>query len=159
MLDGKKCWDILNVVKLQEIVSNQGAFNRFHFLHKTYGCLTERTGYYGYRYSTPHNKISQFLCDSYDFIPPNPQNKCDGCIQTFLVRYALILSNGGLVIIFHNKIRDKIIHFIRQAFYPHCVCGKPPIHLVRSRSDEEVWHEGTFLKTWGGMSIWGLWEI
>ena len=79
-------------------------------------------------------------------------------MQTFSVIYALIFSNGGLVIIFHNKIRDKIIHLTRKAFSPNYVCGESLIHLVRSRSEEQVRHGGRFPETMGDVSTQGLWE-
>ena len=47
---------------------------------------------------------------------------------------------------------------VRKAFSPHCVRGEPPIHQVRSRSDEEVsnWKGG--LETISDVLIRGWWE-
>ena len=78
-------------------------------------------------------------------------------MKTFLVRHALIFTNGGLVIAIHNDICDEIIHLAKQAFLPHCVLGKPLIHLGCIRSDRKVRHGGSVPETRGGVSIQGIW--
>ena len=80
-------------------------------------------------------------------------------MQNFSVRHALSFRNRGLVIARQNETCDKIIHLVRKAFSPHCVCKEPLIHLGHSRSEDEVRHGGTLTETWDGVSIRGLREI
>ena len=80
-------------------------------------------------------------------------------MQTFLVRHALILPNGGLVVASHNEIRDNIIHLTKQYFSPTWIRGEPLIHVGRSIYEEEVHQVGIIPEMRGNMSIWGLWEI
>ena len=75
-------------------------------------------------------------------------------MKTVLVRHALVYPNEGLVIARHNEICDNIIHLAKQALFRHFVRSKPQIHLVISRSEEEVRQEWSVLETRGGVSIW-----
>ena len=79
-------------------------------------------------------------------------------MKTFSVRYALCLPTGGLVIVHHNEICDKIIHITKQAFSLKCLYEKNLIHLGHSRYEEEVNNGGIIPETQGDVSIWGLWE-
>ena len=125
-------------------------------LYQTHGCLSELMGYYGNRYSTYRNRILWFLCACYDFNPPKFQNKCDGCLQTFLVCHALSCSNGDIFITRRNEIWDEIIHLSRQALPSYFLCIKPLIQLVCVIYEEEVYHVWRFSETWGDVSIWGI---
>ena len=109
-------------------------------MRQTHGSVAECTGYHGHWYSTSRNGILQFLCASYNVNPPNLQNKCDGCMQTFSLCHVLIFPNGGLVIACHNDICDEIIHLAKQAFSPNCILSEPLVHLVCSIYEEEVPH-------------------
>ena len=71
----------------------------------------------------------RYLCVGYNVNPPNLQNKCDGCMQTFSVHHALSCPNGDIIIACHNEVRDNIIHLLKQAFSPNCILSKPLIHL------------------------------
>ena len=77
-------------------------------------------------------------------------------MQTFLVRHTLSCPNGVIVIARHSEVRDKTIYLERQDFPPNCVRVKPPIHLGRSRSEEEVRHGESSPETWNDVSIQGL---
>ena len=104
-------------------------------------------------------KFRNFLCSHYNVISPSLQNNCDGCLQTFLVRHVPNCRNVGLVITHHNEIRDEIVHLAIQDFSLHFIHGKPQIHLVRRRSEEEFRHGGRVPETRFDVSIRGLWEI
>ena len=116
------------------------------------------TRYYSSWYSTLRNKILWFLFASYNVTQPNLQNKYNNCMQTFLVRHAFSCSNRDLLIACHNGIHDNIIHLAKKVFFPNFVHKKSLIHLVCSRSKEEVRHGGSVAETRCGVSIQSLWE-
>ena len=67
-----------------------------------------------------------FLCASYDVTPTNLHSKCDGCGTSFNVHPALICSKVGLVIACHNKVNDKLIYLVKQAFLSGKFLRKTP---------------------------------
>ena len=51
-----------------------------------------------------------FLCVHYNVSPLNFQSHYDGCGIAFGVMHALSCSTGGLVIVHHNEIHDKLLY-------------------------------------------------
>jgi hypothetical protein len=72
---------------------------------------------------------SDELCDSlhiqYGRTPAGLQATCDGCGTSFNTRHALSCAKGGLVIIMHNELRDKLYDMASRAFQPSTVGDKP----------------------------------
>ena len=137
----KKNWDTANDAKTKGIVSSQGAFEKRLFL------CTKQTGAWMSVWGTTVTGISSAttkVCNFNMLIktldPPKIQNKCNCCMQTLWLCHMLIFPNGGLDIARHNKICDNIIHLTKQDFDPNCVRRKTITHLVRRKSEMEVFH-------------------
>jgi hypothetical protein len=64
----------------------------------------------------------------YAWSPPDLPSQCDGCLQKLIIRHALECKTGGLVILRHNKIRDKLSALASKALSPSVVCDEPTIH-------------------------------
>ena len=73
--------------------------------------------------------------------------------------HTLSCSIVGLVIVRHNKIRDKILYLSRRAFTPAPVCTKPLIHQGRTRSNQEI-RQGSEKNqdTQGDVMVCSLWD-
>ena len=105
-------------------------------------------------------EFQYFLCTRYNVFPVNLHIECDGCGTSFGVTNELSCIIGGLVIVHHNEIRDKILYLSRRAFTLASVCVKPLIHQGRTRSEQEI-HQGSdkHKDTRGEMMIRGLWDL
>ena len=102
-------------------------------------------------------KSSDYWCTHYYVTPPNLQGKCDSWAMYLSVHHGLSCSNGGLVIIRHNKVCENILYLTRRALTSHCVHDKPFIHQGHSISEEVVDQGRGGLKTIDDILIWGLW--
>jgi hypothetical protein len=63
----------------------------------------------------------------YGELPSNFPQKCDGCDAPFTLQHALSCKKGGLVIIRHNEVQDKLAHLATKAFTPSAVRDEPLI--------------------------------
>ena len=79
-----------------------------------------------------------FLCAGYNVSPQNLQSHCDRCGTVFGVKHKLSCNTGGLVIVRHNKIHEKILYLSLHAFTLAYVCSKPLIHQGRTRSKQDI---------------------
>ena len=61
-------------------------------------------------------EFRDFLCACYNVSPVNLQSHCDRCVTAFGVTHALSCSIGGLVIVHHKIIRDKLLYLYQHAF-------------------------------------------
>ena len=57
-----------------------------------------------------------FLCARYNVSTLNLQSHCDRCVTAFGVTHTLSFSIGGLVIVHHKIIRDKLLYLYQHAF-------------------------------------------
>jgi hypothetical protein len=64
----------------------------------------------------------------YDKRPPDLPSHCDGCLVKFDICHALQCKTGGLVIMHHNKIKDKLCNLLSKALVPSSVRDKPRIY-------------------------------
>ena len=101
-------------------------------------CLAKRTCYYSFRYSLICYRILGVLCARYNVSPLNLQRHCVGCGTAFGVTHSLSCSIGGLVVVCHNKIRDKILYLSGRAFTSASVCTEPLIHQGCTGSEQEI---------------------
>jgi hypothetical protein len=71
------------------------------------------------------------FCDAitirYGELPLNFPQKYDGYDAPFTLQHALGCKKGGLVILRHNEVCDKLAHLTTKAFTPSAVCNEPLI--------------------------------
>ena len=79
-------------------------------------------------------EFRDFLCARYNVSPLNLRIHCDGCGTAFVVMHALSCSIGGLLIVYHKKIRDKLLYLFWHSFTSSYVQSKPLIHQGRTIS-------------------------
>jgi hypothetical protein len=60
--------------------------------------------------------------------PGDLPSHCDGCGQTFSVQHAMTCKTGGLVIIRHNEIADKLANLTSKALTPSAIHNEPSIY-------------------------------
>ena len=65
----------------------------------------------------------------------NPQSHCNGCDTDLGETHTLSCSTGGLVIVRHNEIRDKLLSLSRNAFTPASLRTEPLIHKGHIKSE------------------------
>ena len=57
------------------------------------------------------------------------------------MRHVLSFIHGGVAIVCHNEVRDKLLYLVQQALYPNYEIDELLIHHGHSRSEEEL-HQG-----------------
>ena len=75
-----------------------------------------------------------FLCTCYNSAPLNLHIHCNGCVTTFGLTHVLSCRTGGLVIMCHNKILDKLLYLSQPTFTPVSVRTGTLIQQVHNRS-------------------------
>ena len=112
--DGKKAWDVAYTSKLKGLLRDiKGTDKRLVCAKSTCAWLIVR----GTTVSGTVLSATEFLdllCACYKVSPVNLQSHRDGCGTAFGVTHALSCIIVGLVIVRHNKIRDKLLYL--------CVC-------------------------------------
>ena len=109
--DGKKARNIAYESILKGLVSNlKGTNKRLLLSAKCTGdwlsvCNTTVSGTV-----LSATEFRDFLCARYNVSPVNLQSHCDGCGTAFVVKNALILIIGVLVIARHNKICNELLY-------------------------------------------------
>ena len=78
-------------------------------------------------------EFRDFLCAHYNAPPPNLQSHCNGCGTPFGLNNALSCSTGGLFIVCHNKICDKLLYIFWHAFTSASVRAELLIHQECTR--------------------------
>jgi hypothetical protein len=76
----------------------------------------------GTKLSTQEFRDHLFL--RYGKRPPDLPSHCDGCLVKFDICHALQCKKGGLVIMRHNKIKDKLCDLLSKALVPSAVHDK-----------------------------------
>ena len=99
------------------------------------------------------------LCARYNVPPLNLQSHCDGCGTAFRVICTLNCNMGGLVIVGHNKLRDKLLYISQRDFISVSVRSELLIHQGITRSKQGI-HQGSekYKKTRGDMMVQCLWD-
>jgi hypothetical protein len=61
------------------------------------------------------HKFRDTISMRYGDAPPDLPVRCAGCNATFTLQHALACKKGGLVIFYHNKIRDELVNMTGKA--------------------------------------------
>ena len=103
-------------------------------------------------------EFCDLLCARYDVTPPNLQNNCNWCGIAFDVCHSLSCRKGGLVIVYHKKLYDKLFYLAQLAFTSASLNVKLPIHWVSTIPERDIFLGSDKDKEmWGGTMIRGLW--
>ena len=93
----------------------------------------------------------QEWCDDillwYVLDPPDLPKYCDGCNDKFTIFHALNCKRGGLVVVRHNNIQDRVIELAFKAFTPSHVSDGPFIFAGCVVERPKVKPSGTSGKT------------
>ena len=145
--DRQKRRDDVNDAKLRRIVENIEAPDlRLILRSKKKGFYLDVRGNMVTGTVLAGTKFSAFC--AYDMmLPPLTVKKFDCYYRSFSVHHRIICSHRKLIIVHHNEVHDELLYLAQQDFPSNCVCCKPLIHQGRSRSEEEVRHEGCVLET------------
>ena len=115
--DRKKYQDIAHKSRLEVLVWDiKGNDKRLLLRAKSTGAWMSVRGTIVSGTALSATESQDFLCARYNFSPVNHKSHCDRCGTAFGVTHALSWSIGGLVIVFHKKIRDKILYLSRREF-------------------------------------------
>jgi hypothetical protein len=104
-----------------------------------------------------HDSIEYLLHDSvllrYARSPPDLPSQCDGCDAAFSIRHTLVeCKKGGLVIIRHNEIQDKLVVLASKAFpIPQFATTQKSIHVALTKGnhpkDDKISQSNAFFAT------------